>query len=260
MWRQWIPFWQPGLSPHAGDVDLLFAGLLIMSALVLGLSVLPACAVLRPLPRRQPDRPRPSRRERLALGSRLDRRLVHRLPRPLHLGFSRLFSDLQDARGRTRRVRRGKTVDVEDAASRRPVRDRRAARPDQAPDPPGDGVAGRHSQLLHPRIAAQARRRARPLPGHRNRGRQARQLSFVLRRILRHRSFRHDRRDRGNGAGRLLGNGWRSRPPRARLRTKAASCFARSAAAAATAMAARSAHRRSRVSTASRCRCPTAAA
>jgi cytochrome c oxidase subunit II len=37
MWRQWIPFWQPGLSAHAGDVDLLFAGLLIMSALVLGL-------------------------------------------------------------------------------------------------------------------------------------------------------------------------------------------------------------------------------
>ena len=37
MWRQWIPFWQPGLSPHSGDVDLLFTGLLIASALVVGL-------------------------------------------------------------------------------------------------------------------------------------------------------------------------------------------------------------------------------
>ena len=37
MWRQWIPFWQPGLSPHSGDVDLLFTGLLIASGLVVGL-------------------------------------------------------------------------------------------------------------------------------------------------------------------------------------------------------------------------------
>lgn len=37
MWRQWIPFWQPGLSPQSGDVDLLFIGLLGASALVLAL-------------------------------------------------------------------------------------------------------------------------------------------------------------------------------------------------------------------------------
>lgn len=37
MWRQWIPFWRPGLSPQSGDVDLLFTGLLIASSLVLGL-------------------------------------------------------------------------------------------------------------------------------------------------------------------------------------------------------------------------------
>ncbi|WOH83300.1 cytochrome c oxidase subunit II [Bradyrhizobium sp. BEA-2-5] len=37
MWRQWIPFWRPGVSPYGGDVDLLFAGLLLASALVLGL-------------------------------------------------------------------------------------------------------------------------------------------------------------------------------------------------------------------------------
>jgi cytochrome c oxidase subunit 2 len=37
MWRQWIPFWHPGVSPEGGDVDLLFVGLLITSALVLGL-------------------------------------------------------------------------------------------------------------------------------------------------------------------------------------------------------------------------------
>jgi cytochrome c oxidase subunit 2 len=37
MWRTWIPFWHAGVSPHGGDVDLLFTGLLITSALVLGL-------------------------------------------------------------------------------------------------------------------------------------------------------------------------------------------------------------------------------
>ena len=37
MWREWIPFWKRGLSPYGGDVDLLFAGLLLASALVLGL-------------------------------------------------------------------------------------------------------------------------------------------------------------------------------------------------------------------------------
>jgi cytochrome c oxidase subunit 2 len=37
MWERWIPFWQPGNSLHAADVDLLFAGLLISSLFVLGL-------------------------------------------------------------------------------------------------------------------------------------------------------------------------------------------------------------------------------
>src|SRR5438128_290482 len=37
MWREWIPFWQSGLSPYGGDVDLLFIGLLLASSLVLGL-------------------------------------------------------------------------------------------------------------------------------------------------------------------------------------------------------------------------------
>jgi cytochrome c oxidase subunit II len=37
MWRAWIPFWQPGVSPYGGDVDLLFVGLVLTSALVLGL-------------------------------------------------------------------------------------------------------------------------------------------------------------------------------------------------------------------------------
>ncbi|MBV9563462.1 MAG: cytochrome c oxidase subunit II [Bradyrhizobium sp.] len=37
MWRDWVPFWHPGVSPHGEEVDLLFAGLLLASALVLGL-------------------------------------------------------------------------------------------------------------------------------------------------------------------------------------------------------------------------------
>jgi cytochrome c oxidase subunit II len=34
MWREWIPFWRPGVSSYAGDIDLLFAGLLAISSLV----------------------------------------------------------------------------------------------------------------------------------------------------------------------------------------------------------------------------------
>jgi cytochrome c oxidase subunit 2 len=37
MWQAWIPFWHAGVSRHSGDVDLLFTGLLLASALVLGL-------------------------------------------------------------------------------------------------------------------------------------------------------------------------------------------------------------------------------
>lgn len=37
MWRHWIPFWRPGDSTYAGDVDLLFVGLLLVSLAVLGL-------------------------------------------------------------------------------------------------------------------------------------------------------------------------------------------------------------------------------
>jgi cytochrome c oxidase subunit 2 len=32
MWRDWIPFWQPGVSSYGGDIDLLFAALLAISA------------------------------------------------------------------------------------------------------------------------------------------------------------------------------------------------------------------------------------
>jgi cytochrome c oxidase subunit II len=31
MWRNWIPFWQPGVSSYGGDIDLLFIGLLAIS-------------------------------------------------------------------------------------------------------------------------------------------------------------------------------------------------------------------------------------
>jgi cytochrome c oxidase subunit II len=37
MWREWLPFWRPGASPHAADVDLLFTCLLLTSMLVVGL-------------------------------------------------------------------------------------------------------------------------------------------------------------------------------------------------------------------------------
>jgi cytochrome c oxidase subunit 2 len=37
MWRTWIPFWRPGASPHAADVDLVFTGLLLTSAFVTAL-------------------------------------------------------------------------------------------------------------------------------------------------------------------------------------------------------------------------------
>jgi cytochrome c oxidase subunit II len=34
MWRHWIPFWQPGVSSYAGDVDLLFVGLVAISVAI----------------------------------------------------------------------------------------------------------------------------------------------------------------------------------------------------------------------------------
>ena len=37
MWERWIPFWRPGNSQYAGDVDLLFAGLTAVSVLIAAL-------------------------------------------------------------------------------------------------------------------------------------------------------------------------------------------------------------------------------
>jgi cytochrome c oxidase subunit 2 len=37
MWREWIPFVRSSLSPFGGEVDLLFVGLMILSAAVVGL-------------------------------------------------------------------------------------------------------------------------------------------------------------------------------------------------------------------------------
>lgn len=37
MWRHWIPFWRPGDSTYAGDVDLLFVALLIVTLAVVAL-------------------------------------------------------------------------------------------------------------------------------------------------------------------------------------------------------------------------------
>jgi cytochrome c oxidase subunit II len=34
MWRDWIPFWRPGVSTYGGDIDLLFFGLVAISAAV----------------------------------------------------------------------------------------------------------------------------------------------------------------------------------------------------------------------------------
>ncbi len=37
MWETWIPLWRPGASSYGGDVDLLFAGLVIVSVTVMTL-------------------------------------------------------------------------------------------------------------------------------------------------------------------------------------------------------------------------------
>jgi Cytochrome C and Quinol oxidase polypeptide I/Cytochrome C oxidase subunit II, periplasmic domain len=37
MWRNWIPFWRPGVSSYGGDIDLLFFGLLVTSLAVMAL-------------------------------------------------------------------------------------------------------------------------------------------------------------------------------------------------------------------------------
>ena len=94
MWQAWIPFWQPGNSAHAAEVDLLFAGLLATSLLVLALLFFLLVHVRDPLSRRQHSRSQPPHQEELALGGRLDGRDAGRLPRPVRLGCASLFRHL----------------------------------------------------------------------------------------------------------------------------------------------------------------------
>ena len=98
MWREWIPFWHAGVSPHGGDVDLLFAGLAARERARAGLLFFLAGSVLRSLSRLQSGRSRRSGAQELALGGVAGRWPPWSLPRPVRLGGRHLSPDLPDIR------------------------------------------------------------------------------------------------------------------------------------------------------------------
>ena len=211
MWRQWIPFWQPGNSAHAADVDLLFAGLLAVSLLVLALLffLLLAFAI------------------RYRAGSNADR--DHRIKKSWHWevagrprrwsGFSACSSGARISTSTSTTCRSDALPiyvvakqwmwKVQHPGGQREINELHM--PVGAADPADHGLAGRDPQLLHAGVPHQARRRAGPLRESVVRGRAHRRLSPVLRGILRHRPFAHDRPHRRAQRRPITRPGWRSR-------------------------------------------------
>jgi hypothetical protein len=145
-------------------------------------------------------------------------------------GTKLYFQYYAAAQGNARYLRDRKAVDVEGPVSRRPARDRRAARAHGPAGQTDPGERGRDPQLLYPRVSIEARRGPRELSDLLVRGHDAGALSHLLRRILRHESFEDDRLGDGDGPGRLSGTGWPARRSAARWRSKAKSCSSSTAA------------------------------
>ena len=128
-------------------------------------------------------------------------------------------------------LRRRQAVDVEGAVSGRPARDQRTARARGPAGAADHGVRRRDPQLLHSGVPREARRGSRATTTtlvHRD---QARPLSSVLRRILRHRTSGHDRMGDRDGARRLSRTGCPAAARKAPWRRRARSCSSRWAAA-----------------------------
>ena len=111
----------------------------------------------------------------------------------LRLGRCRLLQEPHSSPRFHRSLRRRETMDVEAGTRRRPARDQRTARARRPRRQADHDFAGRHPQLLRPRVPHEAGRAARPLhrrlvPRH-----QAGHLSSFLHPILRHPALRHDR-------------------------------------------------------------------
>ena len=110
------------------------------------------------------------------------------------------LSALVAAQGRARNPRRRQAMDVEDPARQRRARDQRAARPRRRARAARHDLAGRDPLLLHAGLPHEEGRAAGPLHRDVVRGQQDRRVPPVLRRVLRHRSFPHDRPHRRHAA------------------------------------------------------------
>ena len=87
MWRNWIPFWRPGVSSYGGDIDLLFAGLMTISLAVLLLLFILLLTFAIRYRADQHRRPRTSHQEELVLGDQSGRSAtLFGFLRPLCLG------------------------------------------------------------------------------------------------------------------------------------------------------------------------------
>ena len=160
--NQGIHFLPETASAHAGEMNWLFAGLLITSGMILALvfgrwwcSAYATGATVR---------------SSAATGwarrggwRSLDNGNLRAVSRPLLLGRQPLHPPVPASDGHDRHLCRRQAVDVEGRASRRTARDQRDAHPGRSPDPAGHDLPGRDPRLRHSRLPHPPRRPARTL-------------------------------------------------------------------------------------------------
>ena len=199
-----FPLWPARASTTAGSVDALFIFLVILSAMM-SVAIFTMIVVFAVRYRRRAG----VAAEQIEGSTALE---ITWSVIPLCIfivifvwGAVIYFKERTPPRGADRSLCRRQAVDVEAAARRRPARDQRTARARGPRRQDDHDLAGCDPQLLCSRLPHQAGCSARPLHHGLVSCHQGRNVSSVLRRVLRHAALRHDRPGRGDGAGAVPG-------------------------------------------------------
>ena len=113
-------------------------------------------------------------------GAPLDHHSARHLHGDVRVGRAGVLPHDAAAEGGDGDLRRRQAVDVEGAAHGRRQRDQRAARADRASREAGDGLRGRHPQLLHSGFPREGRRHPWTLQHHVVHGEQAGEVPHLL--------------------------------------------------------------------------------
>ncbi len=232
-----FPFAPERASSMAGQVDLLFYGLVALTLAVLAIVFVPMFYFLVHVPQGQRRGPHAARFSDVEGGGHVVGDPVHDRHGHLPVEFGNFPAPENAAagRGRVGGQRHRQTMDVERPASRGQARTQRTARPARAHGAPDNDLARRDPRFRGARVSHEGRRGAGAVHLAMVQGDEDGKLPFVLRSTLRHGARADGRLGHGDDAVRLPDVGSTRAARRRRWWRGGSGCIGRWVAAAATA-------------------------